>query len=147
MRQEDTFMGRRNIWAFEHPETFLISLRQCLPSFPINMGLLLTFPTELTCHHWKTCHASLVVWVDWTTKPALALGDMGRWLLTHNLFTQPLFSLNKFYKIQENWNKIGTGSEQSELIVTSQTVGGREHSILTDDTTHCSVDHGRRGAQ
>jgi len=144
-------MGRRNIWAFERPETFLISLRQCLPSSPISLGLLLTFPTELTCHHWKTCHASLVVQVDWTTKPALALGDVGRWLLTHNLTNQLFHSLSfhsiNSTKFRENWNKIGTGSEQSELIVTPQTVGGREHRMLTDDTTHCSVDHWRRGAQ
>jgi len=103
-------MGRRNIWAFERPETFLISLRQCLPSSPISLGLLLTFPTELTCHHWKTCHASLVVQVDWTTKPALALGDVGRWLLTHNLTNQLFHSLS-FHSI--NSGKIGIKLEQA----------------------------------
>ena len=45
------------------------------------------------------------------------------------------------------YNKFGTDSKQSELTVTLQTIEEREHSELTDNTTHCHMDHCRKGVQ
>jgi len=58
--------------------------------------------------------------------------------------TKSNMKLNRVYSIK-NSNEIGTGTEQSKLPVTSETVEGRECSILTNNTTYYSTNHWRKG--
>jgi len=72
---------------------------------------------------------------------SVACGMMGLGHILTSLFPHPLFSHpTKFSnKFRRNCHRIGTGSEPRKL---TQTIN-REHSILTDNTTHYYTIAGR----